>query len=286
MAKNSVYRTELADIKTKFQQVALELDAITKDSYRDAEVLERLQKTLNTDYISHLITTLEALEKNTQTAHEEAQQATQKMNECHTELEKEGTRLEKLWDAYKKQEKEITTYLETQKNLEEKLQHFEKKQQELDTATSELQSLKKDRERMEWLESELEQCKREKNTLTESLHEKENIQKHLKSEIDTLSDYVPYKEKTRELEKRIKELEPLEGYKKYKKQSDKLEDLYAKEQERLAKLYKIYEDTTIDLKNTKKELQQWQTWYKENNEYITMAQRAVKQLQKPEASLP
>jgi len=286
MAKNSVYHTELTDIKTKFHQIALELEAITKDSYRDAEILEKLQKTLNMDYITHLITTLETMEKHVQNADDETQQATQKMNECQTELKKEGTRLEKLWDAYKKQEKEITHHRATQKNLEDQLQHFQKKQHELDKATSELHTLKKDRERMEWLESELEKYKQEKNTLTESLNEKEKIQKNLKSEIDKLSEYVPYKEKTQALEKRIKELEPLEGYKKYKKQSDKFEDLYAKEQERLAKLYKIYEDTTIDLKNTKKELQHWQTWYKENNEYITMAQRAVKQLQKPEASLP
>ncbi len=66
MAKNAVYRTELAEIKTKFHQIALELEAITKDSYRDAEVLEKLQKTLNMDYISHLIATLETMEKHTE----------------------------------------------------------------------------------------------------------------------------------------------------------------------------------------------------------------------------
>jgi len=285
MAKNAVYRTDLAEIKTKFHQIAVELDAITKDSYRDAEVLERLQKTLNIDYITHLITTLETLEKHAQNADEEAQRATQKMIECQTELENEGTRLEKLWDAYKKQEKEINNQIEAQKNLQEQLQRFQKKQQELDKATTELHSLKKDRERMEWLESELEKYEREKNTITESLMEKEKTHQQLKSEIEELRQYIPYKEKTKKMEKRIKELEPLEGYKKYKKQSDELENLYAKEQERLAKLYKIYEDTTIGLRDTKKELKQWQTWYKENSEYIKMARQAVKQLQNPEAAL-
>ena len=81
MAKNSVYRNELSEIKTKFHQIALELDAITKDSYRDAEILEKLQKTLNMDYITHLLTTLETMEKHTQNATEEAHQATQKMKE-------------------------------------------------------------------------------------------------------------------------------------------------------------------------------------------------------------
>jgi len=285
MAKNAVYRTDLAEIKSKFHQIALEIDAITKDSYRDAEILEKLQKTLNMDYITHLIATLETLEKHAQNAEEETQRATQKMTECQTELEKEGTRLEKLWDAYKTQEKEITHHQDKQKKLQEQLQQFQKKQHDLDTATSELRTLKKDQERMKWLESELEKYKKEKNTLTESLREKENSRQQLKSEIEELTQYVPYKEQAKELEKRIKELEPLEGYKKYKKQSMHLEDLYAKEQERLAKLYKIYEDTTIDLQNTKKDLQQWQTWYKENSEYIKMAQRAVKQLQKPEAAL-
>ncbi len=40
---------------------------------------------------------------------------------------------------------------------------------------------------MEWLESELEKYKREKNKLAESLNEKENIHKQLKSEIEALT---------------------------------------------------------------------------------------------------
>jgi len=58
--------------------------------------------------------------------------------------------------------------------------------------------------------------------------------------------------------------------------------LYRKEQERLAKLYKLYEETKEELEKTKEKLQKWEDWYKNNKEFIEMASKAFSSLKLPE----
>lgn len=283
MPKNAVYEQDITDLKQKFKQIASELDAIKKDSYRDAETLERLKKTLDIEYVTKLITTLESLEKKADKAHKESQKAAQQITEYKEELQKEGTRLEKLWDAYKKQENDLEGKQDTITSLEKQLEAIQKQHADYEKNASELQSLRKDRERMLWLESEVEKYTRENQELATTSQKQEEVTQNLHQQIKNLEQYIPYKKQVESLEKQIEELKPLQGYVKYKKQTEKLEKLYTQEQERLAKLYKIYEDTTMELGAVKKQLDQWKTWFKENSVYIEAASRAVKNLKTPES---
>jgi len=54
--------------------------------------------------------------------------------------------------------------------------------------------------------------------------------------------------------------------------------LFNAEQERLAKLYKVYEDTEAKLETTVKELEQWHRWWEKHNEELPQkaAQEASK----------
>jgi chromosome segregation ATPase len=101
-------------------------------------------------------------------------------------------------------------------------------------------------------------------------------------ELEETKQYVPYKKESEELRRKVAELEPLLGFKEYKKKYEELEALYQKEQERLAKLYKIYEDTTTELKQAKETLKKWETWFSDNRAYVEKAADAFSKFKQPE----
>ena len=104
----------------------------------------------------------------------------------------------------------------------------------------------------------------------------------LEQEVERLSTFIPFKKEAEGLRKKVAELEPLKDYIKYKKQVDELDTLYKKEQERLAKLFKVYEDISAQLAAAETKIQQWEKWFSSNREYVEKAAYAFSKFKEPE----
>jgi len=61
-----------------------------------------------------------------------------------------------------------------------------------------------------------------------------------------------------------------------------MEELYRKEQERLAKLFKKYEELSREHEEAMEKLNKWEEWYNENKEYIEAASNAFSKFKLPE----
>ncbi len=121
MSEKSIVPTDAQELRTRLQSVNVELQRIGATVRKDADSLERLRQMLDVSYVGELITLIEEMERQVSAATESAAQAAEETDEYRRRLGAEEERLEKLWDAYKVQEREFLSVKETVTRLERDL---------------------------------------------------------------------------------------------------------------------------------------------------------------------
>ena len=272
----------IEEFKTNFKNVIEEIDLILKGTYQEKEGLEKLKKLFSENQVKRLEELIEMMRKRTNEAEERTLVALQEAERYKNEVEKEKTRLEKLWDAYKKQEDDYIDNGEQNEEMRTKLLEKEKQIDELNSQIEDMKDLKKSYEMLERIKKELG----DKNTSLEDLKKdyvkERERNKILEKELEDTKSYIPYKKQAEELTKKVQELEPLKDLVKIKEKYKEIQEQYRKEQERLAKLFKRYEEISKEYEEAKNKLDRWELWYSENKEFIESAATAFSKFKMPE----
>ncbi|PKK85885.1 MAG: hypothetical protein CVT48_03515 [Thermoplasmata archaeon HGW-Thermoplasmata-1] len=292
----------LAELKKNLQNVAGEIDSVRRDAYAEAKNLEKIRGMLNVDYLDNILVVIESFEERMLKIEQEAIDAIGAADRYRMSLEAEQGRLSKLWEAYKKQEDELRNKETLLAKLEEVIYGRELKEKELMEELKSLRGLEEYRLHAANLESEVKELesqlydanghvkeleteiehlrklttyKEKYEVLSEEIatleHEVESgreTERELQKELRELREYIPYKEMAQELEAKVAELEPLAGFAHYKELYEESSANYNETQERMAKLYKVYEDNDAELRETKKDLDGWKMWFDENYEFF------------------
>lgn len=109
------------ELRERLQAVSQELQRTQREIQQDAAGLERLRQMLDIGYWNELVGIVNQLETRVREANEMAQQADLLSGENRRRLDEEQKRLEKLWDAFKLQERELQDAIDKGNRLEREL---------------------------------------------------------------------------------------------------------------------------------------------------------------------
>lgn len=232
-------RTEGAEqIKNNLSTIAEEIGRVRDRAREEASSLERIRGMLDVGYLNDLIRSVEELEVRMVSLEKEAVASAGEADNLKRQLEKEQERLAKLWSAYKAQEDELERLRRDHPLLQERLVDRERT----------IETLRKDLQRLEPLaryKSEYDAVVKENQTLRVEV---EHLGRELRStqdELDALNNEALRLREDAASKTRVRELEgELEG-----------------ERERLAKLYKVYEDREAELRESNARLARWESWF-------------------------
>lgn len=109
------------ELRERLQAVSQELHRTQREIQQDAASLERLRQMLDLGYWNELVGIVNELESRVREANEMAAQADALSGETRRKLDDEQRRLEKLWDAFKIQERELKAADEKAARVEREL---------------------------------------------------------------------------------------------------------------------------------------------------------------------
>ena len=109
------------ELRSRIEGVSKELHHIEAEVRKDAESLERVRQLLDVSYLNELMSIIDELEVRITESSQAAQSAESEKDQFRHKFEEEQERLEKLWDAYKAQERELTQLREKVPRLESEL---------------------------------------------------------------------------------------------------------------------------------------------------------------------
>jgi chromosome segregation ATPase len=252
---------EVGSFEERLRQVASEIDSIKNSFTKGTEDLSRIKNMLDFDAFKNITTAIQKFEGQLSEIERQREEAFQGAKKYSAELEKEKERLIKLWDAYKKQEEELS-------KTEARIQEFEERARTAETAkeqleqdyTSRISTLQQKIEAMENDTGRLEEYQKQMNEyaqLNESL-----TQENRKIQMDLQT----YKTNIDQLQQQIGKYKDYEQYVQYKDKYNDVNQSYEKEKERLTKLYHLYEETEHECKRLKQENEQWQNWFNSNKD--------------------
>ena len=243
--RTTVTRTTRVDtrgadqLKANIQSIAQQISAVRDQARQEVSSLEKIRSMLDVGYLNDLLASVQTLEERIETLEREAAQASSTAGTLEGELAQERSRLEKLWQAYKAQEDELARLKRDYPLMEEKL--FERERT--------IESLRREVSRLEPFaryKGEVDRLDQEKRALENQLRRAETDLERamadlraMEREMDGLRELGPAKERARELEEQL-----------------------AEERERLAKLYKVYEDVEADKKALQDRLAAWDQWFR------------------------
>jgi len=231
-------RTQGADqIKANLGRVSQEISRVRDRAREEVNSLEKIKGMLDVGYLNDLIQSIEQLEVRMETLQTEAFGAAGEVDALRGELAREQDRLAKLWEAYKAQEDELNQLRRDGPSLAERAA----------TAERTAESLRREVARLEPMaryKSEYDAAVRENQTL--------------RIEVENLNrDLVRMSDQMRTYESEMVTLREGAGS---KSRVAELEHLLDEERERLAKLYKVYEEQAEELKASNAQLAAWEEW--------------------------
>ncbi|MES2154746.1 MAG: hypothetical protein V4510_06375 [bacterium] len=220
-------------IKANLGRVSQEIARVRDRAREEANSLEKIKGMLDVGYLNDLIASIEELEVRMQTLQDEAFGAAGEVDSLRGELAREQDRLAKLWEAYKAQEDELNN---TRGSAER-----------VATLERTVEALRRENARLEPLsryKSEYDAAVRENQTMR---IEVENLNRDLVRTHDQLKQWEG-------------EMATLREDASSKGRVGELEHMLDEERERLAKLYKVYEDQSTELKESTARLDAWEAW--------------------------
>lgn len=173
------------DLKQRLDHVQDALEDIEDQVQADAESLERLRNVLDVSYLEEITSMINELELQVSEVADEAERARKRSNQAQEELATEQERLEKLWDVYKEQERELEQATQERANALRKADEAKERTRELED------ELKSERRA-------LRQAQEENGRLREELTEKE-------ATLESLSDQGDLEETVERLETELEE---------------------------------------------------------------------------------
>jgi chromosome segregation ATPase len=239
-------------IKSNLTNIAEEISRVRDRARDEVTSLERIKGMLDVGYLNDLIRSVEELEVRMETLEKDAISAAGAADATRKDLEREQDRLSKLWAAYKAQEDELERLRRDSPLLQERLVDRERT----------IESLRKELQRLEPLaryKNEYDAVLKENQSLRVEV---EHLGRELRSaheDLDALNNEAVRLREDASSKTRVRELEgELEG-----------------ERERLAKLYKVYEDREAELRDSSARLDRWESWFQRIEPSMTTLCRAA-----------
>lgn len=225
------------EIKKNLTNVASEIARVRDQARQEAESLERIRGMLGTGYFENLLSSIEELETRIEELESASLEARGDVERTQAELGQEQERLRKLWDAYKSQEDELDRLKRDYPLMEEKLFERERLVEQQKREIARLEG-------MSQYKTDYENLLRDHRTLEA---EADRTQKQLQKSQDHIQRMEAEVRELREVEVDAGRIE-------------ELEKLLDEERERLAKLYRVYEDLEQEKKDADVLLEEWATW--------------------------
>jgi chromosome segregation ATPase len=227
------------DLKRNIAQIAEEIARVRDRAKEEAQSLERIRGMLDVGYLNDLLRTVETLETRLETVEQEAITAASDVDALRRELDAEQARLAKLWDAYKAQEDELARIKRDYPQLEERLADRERTIESLRREVARLEPLSRYKTDYETVVKENQALRTEVDHLEAELRRASDALRDLEHEATLLREDAASKTRVAELERQIEE-----------------------ERERLAKLYKVYEELEQDHKVSLERVGAWEEWFR------------------------
>jgi chromosome segregation ATPase len=237
-SKTVSYNVEGSDeLKSRMKHISGGLETLKNRIASEAHHIDELRGMFDVSYLNELTTMMEDLEIKISGMEGELNSAIVESDKYRKQLASEQERLAKLWEVYKKQEEEITGLRRQMQEMRGVLGEKDKNISEMNSHVKSLESLK-----------DLAQYKDKYEALTRKYSQVEDYANQQSGRVSELENYA-------------KTLEPLKEYAQYRDKAEAIGRELEMEKERLAKLYKVYEDTDAQLRTAKTELESWNAWF-------------------------
>ncbi|HMA83136.1 MAG TPA: hypothetical protein VKP59_02795 [Candidatus Thermoplasmatota archaeon] len=252
---------EVDTLEERLRQAATEIDHLTDSFNKTTENLSRIKNMLDVDALNEITSTIQKFEgqlSEIEKQREEAYQGAQKYSE---ELEKEKERLIKLWDAYKKQEEELSTAEGKLQEYEDRMHTAEQEKQDLEEDyTARIETLNQKVNEQKDAAEKLDEYQQRINDFSAMRNNLESQNQDLKQEISEQKDTI------NSLQNSVDEYKKYEKYADYKDKYEDVNKAYEKEKDRLTKLYHLYEETEHEVTHLRKQNKKWEQWFNSNKE--------------------
>ncbi|MGB1585901.1 MAG: hypothetical protein ACPHID_02495 [Thermoplasmatota archaeon] len=233
-------RVEGADeIKSNLNNVAAEIARVRDQAREEVNALEKIRGMLDTGYLNTLIKSIEDLETRIEELEDVSLRAQEDVSRHQRELEQEQDRLKKLWDAYKTQEDELDRLKRDYPLMEEKLFERERTVENLRRELARMEPLQKAASEADDLRREVKALDAEADRLDRELEKANDTIARMEEEVGRLNEVAADAGRVQELEQLLDE-----------------------ERERLAKLYKVYEETESEKKALQDAAGEWEAWFR------------------------
>lgn len=227
------------DIKRNIANIAEEIAKVRDRAKEEAQSLERIRGMLDVNYLQDLLRTIETLETRLETVESEALTSAADVDALRRELASEQGRLAKLWDAYKAQEDEVERMRRDYPALEERVADRERVIEGLRRDVARLEPLSRYKADYDAVVKENQALRGEVDHLDAELRRAAESLRTAEYEMTALREDAASKSRVKELEGQLDE-----------------------ERERLAKLYKVYEELSDDHKVTTERNALWEEWFR------------------------
>ncbi|MEM0493624.1 MAG: hypothetical protein QXS02_06710 [Candidatus Thermoplasmatota archaeon] len=265
----------VSNLLERLQQASNELNLVKDTFSKSMSELEKIQTMLSADGIEKFYGILRDFEMRISEAERRRQEATEGAQRYSQELEKEKERLMKLWDAYKNQEEELSLQEKKALELEERARALESEKKQLEKdLTDRINTLTKKLEENEKKINDLDMYKQKAERFDE-------MKKQLEEKIEQMNRQILDRDRIiTEQQNEITKLKQFESLAEYKNKYEELSKEYEKERDRLTKLFHLYEQTEAECNSLRKELNEWQSWFNQNEELFKKLFTSVEHLKK------
>lgn len=227
------------DIRRNIANIAEEIARVRDRAKEEAQSLEKIRGMLDVGYLNDLLRTIETLETRLETVEKEAIDGAASVEGMRRELEAEQARLAKLWDAYKAQEDELNRIKRDYPDLEARVADRERQIESLRREVARLEPLSRYKTDYDTVVKENQGLRGEVDHLDAELRRASDSLRAMEHEMAMLREDAASKTRVAELEKALED-----------------------ERERLAKLYKVYEELEADSKVNAERMGQWEEWFR------------------------
>jgi chromosome segregation ATPase len=259
----------------RLQEASSELGSVKSSFSKGMDDLSKIQSMLNLDGLDQMDSMIRSFEDRLSESERRREEAAEGARRYSMELEKEKERLVKLWDAYKNQEESLTAQEKQIAELDEKLRDTEKMHIQFEQdATARIHTLT---EKV----NEREDAVQQMEDLKQQVMGFDTIRTQMETNLDSMHRDLTTKEDViAGLEKQVDELRGLEQFVGFKTKFEDTSAELEKENERLTKLFRLYEATESENKQLKEDLRGWQSWFDSNESLFAKLFTSVEDLRR------
>ncbi len=238
---------EIQEMRTNLRTIAGGLEEVREKARAEMEAIDNLIGLLDVDALGGVVSMIEELETRITTVNKQLSDFRADSAANAEELEAEKQRLTKLWDAYKTQEEELRRARRDEPILKEKLADRERLISEMEDEIARYKSMESYKDRYHALMRDHERMRESYKQMESDLEQRNEIVAQLEARAESFKQVEDKTRRVNELERQLSE-----------------------EKERLAKLYKVYEDTETRLRDLEDEAARWRQWYDRHRQAFEM----------------